>query len=322
MVETIYDGSADPRTFKDALSVMIPKILDEDPDAIYLDADLMSCIGTAGYARAHPDRAINCGIAEANMAGIAAGLAASGFKPICHTFGTFASRRCFDQVFLSCGYAGNGITMIGTDPGVCAAMNGGTHMPFEDVALYRAIPGSTVLDPADTAQFDEVFPKLLAREGVKYVRVNRKSNDRIYRDGTKFEIGCGATLRQGDDAVVIAAGIMVGPALEAASALAARGIEAAVIDMFTIKPLDEELTAYWAKATGAVVVAENHNRVGGLCSAVADRLASVCPTPVGCVAVEESYGEVGPADWLAERFGLTAGHIVAEVERTIVRKQR
>ena len=319
-MKVIYNGAADTRTFKDMLGTMIPKMLDEDPNVIYLDADLMSCIGTAKYAKAHPDRAINCGIAEANMAGIAAGLSAAGFKPICHTFGPFASRRCYDQVFLSAGYAKNSITMIGTDPGVCAAMNGGTHMPFEDVALYRAIPGATIVDIADTAQFESVFPKLVALEGVKYIRVNRKANDRIYADGEQFEIGKGAVLREGADVTLIAAGFMVGRALKAAELLAEKGIQASVIDMFTIKPLDEALVIEYAKKTGAVVAIENHNKIGGLYSAVAECLAANCPVPAGYVAVEDEFGEVGPVDYLADRFGLTAEHIVAEAGKVVGRK--
>ncbi len=315
-----YTGSPDPRTFKDFFGTEIPRMLDADPNLIYLDADLMSCIGTAKYGKAHPDRAINCGIAEGNMAGIAAGLAAAGFTPICHTFGPFASRRCFDQVFMSAGYAHNDITMIGTDPGVTAAMNGGTHMPFEDVAMYRALPGATIVDPADTAQLYSIFADLVKRPGVKYLRANRKSNDRVYEDGNTFEIGKGVVLREGPDATIIAAGYMVGKAMKAAELLAEKGIQVSVIDMFTIKPLDAELVAAYAKKTGAVVTAENHNRIGGLYSAVAECLAATCPVPAGCVAVEDEFGEVGPVDYLAERFGLTPEHIVAEVEKTIARK--
>ena len=319
-MKTIFNGAADPRTFKDLFSTMIPQMLDEDPNLIYLDADLMSCIGTAKYAKAHPDRAINCGIAEANMAGIAAGLSAAGFSPICHTFGPFASRRCYDQVFLSGAYAKNPITMIGTDPGVCAAMNGGTHMPFEDVALYRAIPGATIIDATDTNLLEDVFPKLVRLPGVKYVRANRKANDLVYERGTQFEIGKGVVLREGADVTIIAAGFMVGRALKAAEALAEKGIQASVIDMFTIKPLDEALVAEYAGKTGAIVAVENHNRFGGLFSAVCECVAGQKPVPVGCVAVEDEFGEVGPVDYLAERFGLTTEHIVAEVEKTVARK--
>ena len=318
-MKVIYNGSPDPRAFKDLFSVMIPGMLDADPDLIYLDADLMSCIGVAKYAKTHPDRAINCGIAEANMVGIAAGLAAAGFNPICHTFGPFASRRVYDQVFLSAGYAKNDITVIGTDPGVTAAMNGGTHMPFEDVALYRAIPGSTIIDATDSAQLENVFPKLVALPGVKYLRVNRKANDLVYEAGSEFEIGKGVVLREGGDITLIAAGFMVGRTLKAAQLLSEKGIEARVIDMFTIKPLDEALVIDSAKRTGAIVTVENHNAVGGLYSAVSECLAAIQPTPMGRVAVEESFGEVGPADFLAERFGLTAEHIVSEAEKVLKR---
>lgn len=319
-MKTIYNGAADARTFKDLLGTIIPKMLDEDPNVIYLDADLMSCIGTAKYGKAHPDRAINCGIAEANMAGIAAGLSAAGFKPICHTFGPFASRRCYDQMFLSVGYAKNSVTMIGTDPGVCAAMNGGTHMPFEDVALYRAIPGATIVDPADTNQLEAILPALVDLPGVKYLRCNRKANDAVYEAGSAFEIGKGVVLREGADITLIAAGFMVGKALKAAGMLAEKGIQASVIDMFTIKPLDGALVAEYAARTGAIVTVENHNRIGGLYSAVCESLAEGKPVPVGRVAVEDEFGEVGPVDYLAERFGLTAEHIVAEAEATLARK--
>lgn len=319
-MKVIYNGKPDVKAFKDVLGTRIPEMLDADPDLIYLDADLMSCIGTAKYAKAHPDRAINCGIAEANMAGIAAGLSAAGFKPICHTFGPFASRRCFDQVFLSAGYAKNDLTMIGTDPGVCAAYNGGTHMPFEDMALYRAIPGATVIDVTDTAMLEDILPKVVARQGVKYMRINRKANDRVYEAGSEFEIGKGVVLREGGDCAIVACGFMVGRALKAAEMLAEKGISATVVDMFTVKPLDEALVVELAEKTGCIVTAENHNRIGGLYSAVCDCLAANQPVPVGCVAVEDAFGEVGPADELAERFGLTAEHIAAEVEKTVARK--
>ena len=319
-MKVIYNGKADPKGFKDVMGALVPEMLEKDPELIYLDADLMSCLGTAKYGASHPDRAINVGIAESNMVGIAAGLAAAGFKPICHTFGPFASRRCFDQVFMSCGYAHNDITMIGTDPGVTAGYNGGTHMPFEDVAMYRALPGATIIDPADTAQIADIFPKLVELPGVKYVRFNRKSNDRVYEDGSEFEIGKGVVVREGKDVTIIACGYMVGKAMKAAEELAKKGIEATVIDMFTIKPLDEALVIEYAKKTGCVVVAENHNKIGGLFGAVSECLVQNCPVPVGYVAVEDEYGEVGPVDYLAERFGLTIEHIVEVAEKTAAKK--
>ena len=319
-MKVIYNGSADVKAFKDVFAKMIPQMIDDDPDCVYLDADLMSCIGVAKAAKTRTDRMINCGIAEANMVGIAAGLAAAGFKPICHSFAPFASRRCFDQAFMSAGYAHNDITIIGTDPGVCAAYNGGTHMPFEDMAMYRALPGATVVDVTDTAQLENIFPQLVKREGVKYLRVNRKCNDLVYEAGSEFEIGKGVVLREGKDATIVACGFMVGRALKAAEELEKKGISAAVIDMFTVKPLDEALVIEYAKKTGCVVTAENHNKIGGLTSAVSECLSENCPVVMGHVAVEDEYGEVGPVDYLAERFGLTAEHIVEVVEKTFAKK--
>ena len=204
MIKVAYNGAPDVKAFKEVTGELIPAMLEKDPNVIYLDADLMSCIGTAKYAKAHPDRAIDCGIAEANMVGIAAGLSAAGFKPVCHTFGPFASRRCYDQVFMSAAYANNPITVIGSDPGVTAAFNGGTHMPFEDMALSRAVPGATVVDVTDTAMLTDVLPKLVELPGVKYLRMPRKSNALMYEVGSEFEIGKGVTLKEGKDVTIIA----------------------------------------------------------------------------------------------------------------------
>lgn len=319
-MKTVYTGKMDPRSFKDVLGAAIADLLDHDPDVIYLDADLMRCIGTYEYFKKHPDRAINCGIAEANMAGVAAGLSAAGFKPIAHSFGIFASRRCFDQVFLSAGYGKNSITMIGSDPGVCAAFNGGTHMPFEDMALYRAIPESTVMDITDSAMLEDVLRQSVNRQGVNYIRVGRKNSAQVYEAGSRFEIGRAIQLRPGADVTLIACGIMVHEALQAANALTQQGIDARVIDMFTVKPLDAEAVVRYAQETGAIVTCENHNRIGGLTDAVAQTIATRCPVPMEYVAVEDVFGEVGPQDYLQKRFGLTAEHIVEQAKRVLSRK--
>ena len=316
----IYNGEKDA-AFKDVLGATIPQMSADDDKVIYLDADLMNCIGTGKFGKAHPERAIDCGIAEANMIGIAAGLSAVGFKPIVHTFGPFASRRCFDQVFLSGAYAKNSITILGTDAGVTAAYNGGTHMPFEDVALYRAIPDAYVFETTDTAMLKDVLAQCVNIHGIKYIRLPRKNNFKMYEQGSHFEIGKGVVTKDnGSDAVIFANGIMVAMAMKAADALAAEGIKVKVVDMFTIKPLDEELVVKFAKETGAVVCAENHNKIGGLYSAVCDVLAAKCPTPAEYVAVEDVFGEVGPQDYLEKRFGLTPEHIVEKVKAAIARK--
>lgn len=320
-MKIVYDGSMDPRLCKSVLGETIPALAAEDPDFIYLDADLMNCIGTAKWAAANPDRAINCGIAEANMIGVACGLAAAGFKPMVHTFGPFASRRCYDQLFLSAGYAKNDITVIGTDPGVTAAMNGGTHMPFEDMALYRAIPGATVIDVTDPTMLISVLRQCKDRPGVKYIRVGRKSYAKVYAEGSELPIGKAVTLREGTDLVIFACGILVHEAMQAAKTLEEEGISAAVVDCFTVKPLDEEAVLAWAEKTGAVVTAENHNRIGGLTSAVSELLARRCPTPLEAVAVEDCFGEVGSQGYLQQRFGLTAEHVARAARDAVKRKQ-
>lgn len=320
MIKIVYDGKDDPVSFKDIIGGTITSLLDSKPDVIYLDADLMSTIGTYIYHTQHPDRAINVGISEANMIGVAAGLAEAGFKPIAHTFGPFASRRCYDQVFLSAGYAKNDITVIGTDPGVCAAFNGGTHMPFEDVALYRAIPTATVFDITDTVMFEDILRQAVDLPGVKYIRVGRRNTAKMYEAGSKFEVGKAIQLREGKDLTIIAAGIMVHEAMQAAKALSEFSIEAEVLDMFTIKPLDEKAVIESAKRTGAVLVTENHNKIGGLYAAVCETLAANYPAPAACVAVEDEYGEVGPQDYLQKRFGLTSEHIV-EVARELIKRK-
>lgn len=319
-MKIIYNGAMDDRLMKDVISSTLQARLDRDEDAVYLDADLMSCIGMGNYGKMHPTRAINCGIAEQNMVGIACGMAAEGFKPVVHTFGTFASRRCFDQAFLSAGYAGNDITIIGSDPGITAAYNGGTHMPFEDMALYRAIPGATVMDISDTAMCESVLDKCFDRPGVKYIRLTRKPTAALYARGEDFEIGKAVVLRDGADVTLVACGIMVAEAMKAADTLAREGISAAVVDMFTVKPLDEETLLAFAEKTGAVVTCENHNMIGGLHSAVADLLGRKRPTPIGCVAVKDSFGEVGDLNYLRQRFKLTAEEIVLQAKDTVTRK--
>lgn len=320
MMEIVYNGEMDKRACKEVLGRVIPALVKENPDIVYLDADLMSCIGTLKGTRDVQDRAINCGIAEANMIGVACGLASAGFKPIVHTFGPFASRRCFDQVFLSAGYAKNDITIIGTDPGVMAAMNGGTHMPFEDMALYNTIPGATVIDVTDPTLLESAIRQCIDRPGVKYIRVGRKNYAKVYAEGSLIPIGKAVTLREGKDAVVFASGILVHEAMKAADLLAKEGVEISVLDMFSVKPLDEEAVVSYAEKTGAVVVAENHNRHGGLYGSIAEVLVEKCPVPAACVAVEDEFGEVGPQSYLQERFGLTAEHIVSQVRAVLARK--
>lgn len=320
MQKTIFDGSADEMALRDAFAKTIDELIEKDSSVMYLDCDLMSSMGMAKLAKKHPENVLNCGIQEADMIGVASGLAAVGKRPFAHTFGIFATRRCYDQLFLSAGYAKNSIRVIGSDEGVTAAYNGGTHMPFEDMALIRAIPDSTVIDVTDCAMMTSVIRQAAYREGLTYIRTARKASVRIYPQDAEFTIGKGLVLRDGKDVTIIACGIMVATALEAADELEKQGISAAVIDMFTVKPLDDELVLEYAKKTGAVVTAENHNAVGGLGSAVSELLSETHPVPVMRVGVRESFGEVGEVDYLRERFGLTAENIVANAKKAVEAK--
>ncbi|MBE6948512.1 MAG: transketolase family protein [Ruminococcaceae bacterium] len=313
----VYTGKNDPRTFKEVASETIARLVEKDPDVIYLDADVMSCIGTLGWAKTHTDRAINCGIAESNMVGIACGLSAAGFKPIVHSFGPFVSRRVFDQVFLSGGYAKNDITIIGSDPGVVAAFNGGTHMPFEDLAMYRAIPGATVFDIADPNMLESVLEQAVNLPGVKYIRTPRKLAATIYEKGETLPVGKAIPLREGTDAVIFASGIMVHEAMQAAAQLEAEGVSVSVVNVFTIKPIDAETILKSCEGKKAVLVTENHNKFGGLYSAVCEVIAGKVSANVGCVAVNDSFGEVGSVGYLQERFGLTAASIVKTLKELL-----
>ncbi|MCL1917051.1 MAG: transketolase family protein [Peptococcaceae bacterium] len=317
----IYNGSDEKQTHKEVFGKTMVELADADPDVICLDADLMNSSGLVKFAASHPMRAINCGIQEANMIGVAAGLSAVGKKPYAHSFGPFASRRCFDQVFLSVAYSQNSVRIIGSDAGVTAAYNGGTHMPFEDMALMRAVPGSTVIDITDAVMLRAILKSVKDRPGLTYIRSTRKSFKAVFGEGSEFEIGKGILLRDGKDAAVIASGLLVGEAMQAAEVLEKEGISLRVVNMFTVKPLDQELVIKCAQETGAIVVAENHNVIGGLCSAVADVIVRTCPIPMEFVGVNDEFGEVGPQDYLMQRFGLTAAAIVEKVKAVLGRKR-
>lgn len=298
-------------------------LMAENPDVMELEADLAVCILGSGYkemGKKFPKQLINCGIEEANMIGVACGLSAVGKIPFCHSFSTFLSRRTNDQIFISACYGGANIRIVGSDPGVMAAFNGGTHMPFEDIAAVRAFPEITIIEPSDKTMVKDLLRQLVALKGVYYIRMARKEMTDIYVEDSTFTIGKGNVVREGTDVTIVASGIMVDEAIEAAKTLAERGISARVVDMFTIKPIDAQLLKESAEKTGAIVTAENHNVIGGLGSAVCEVLASTCPVPVERVGVYDRFGEVGPIDYLKKTFGLTAEDIANACIRAIGRK--
>lgn len=322
-VNVIGKHEKDSRACRDAVALPLKEMMAENKDIVYVDCDLMGCINTKQLAAAYPDRAFEAGIAESNAAGVAAGMAAAGKIPFLHTFGTFASRRIYDQIYMSAAYAGLTVHVLGSDAGVTAAFNGGTHMPLEDAAMYLSIPEATVLDPADYAQLESIMRQLPAiKTGVTFTRFVRKDIIKVYDDGSEFQIGKGVVLHESADdvATIITSGIMVDESLKAYEALKAEGINVRVVDMFTWKPLDEELVIKCAKETGAIVTAENHNTACGLGSVVANVLAKNCPTIQEFVGVQDMFGQVGPQSFLMDEYGLRADVIVASVKKAIARK--
>ena len=288
---------------------------------VAVDADVQFSMGTKPFYDAFPGRGINCGIMEAHAIGLCAGISATGLVPFFHAFGTFATRRAFDQIFLSCAYQDLNVKIIGGDAGVTAAANGGTHMPFEDVGIMRTIPGAVIIEPADTVMYKSAVKHMAETYGVFYTRSCRRNVMRVYRSDAQFVIGKANKLADGNDIGIIACGIMVYEALRAREMLAERGISAAVIDMHTIKPIDSEAVIKIAHKCGAIVTAENHNSMNGLGSAVAEVLAENCPVPMERIGVFESFGEVGSQEYLQKKFGLTAEDIVEKAIKCIGRKR-
>lgn len=292
----------------------------DDNRIVAMDADLVNSIGMLPFQKQYPEKMINCGIQEANMIGVASGMSVLGKIPFVHTFGCFATRRAYDQVFISGAYNKSNIRIIGSDPGVTAAFNGGTHMPLEDLGIMRNIPTMVIIEPTDGVMLENILRKSIDYQGVMYIRLSRKKPISIFKEGSQFEIGKAATLREGSDVTIICSGIEVYESLVAAEELQKIGISAEVINMFTIKPIDKEAIISSAKKTGAIVTAENHNIINGLGSAVCEVVAESIPVPVERIGVQDEFGEVGSVDYLKKKFKLTADDIVKACKRSIARK--
>lgn len=296
----------------------------DNEQLMHVEADLglsLLKLDSAYIMDKYPFQYVDIGIQEANAVCVAAGLSAMGCVPFVHTFAPFMSRRACDQVFISGAYSKSNVKLIGSDPGVMAAFNGGTHMPFEDVAIMRAIPEMTIVEPADTIIAKEVFKLAAETEGMFYIRFTRKQAAQLYEEGSTFEIGKGNIIKEGTDVSIIACGIMVEEGIKAVEMLAKEGISARLIDMFTIKPIDRELVVRCAKETGCIVTAENHNVIGGLGDAVTQVVMEECMVPVERVGVQDRFGQVGDVDFLKKEYGLTAENIVAKAKAAIAKKK-
>ncbi len=291
----------------------------KDARVVSLEADLMKAVGT-GFKDAFPERTFDCGVQEANMVGVAVGMSAAGMVPFAHSFGTFITRKAYDQIFISAAYGKLNVKLMGSDPGIAAAYNGGTHMPFEDMGLMRLVPNATIIDIADRAMMVDVMRQVKDIFGVHYLRFPRCAVKRVYQDGARFTIGKGIELREGRDATIIASGLLVSEALDAAEELEKEGIHVKVVDMFTCKPIDRELIVKCAEETGAIVTAENHNYLNGLGSAVAEVLAENRPVPMERIGSRDRFGEVGSQEYLMKAFEMTADDMKKKVRRAIERK--
>lgn len=287
----------------------------EHDNLIVLDADLAAATKTGVFKKAYPDRHIDCGIAECNMMGIAAGLSTTGIVPFASTFAMFAAGRAFEQVRNSIGYPHLNVKIGATHAGISVGEDGATHQCNEDIALMRTIPGMVILNPADDVEAKACVKAAYEYNGPVYLRFGRLAvpviND---RPDYKFELGKGVVLREGKDVTIVATGLCVSSALEAAEKLAADGIDAKIINIHTIKPLDEELIVAAAKETGKVVTVEEHSVIGGLGSAVCDALAEKCPVPVKKIGVQDVFGESGPAVALLAKYKLDGEGVYEQIK--------
>jgi len=290
----------------------------KDPRIMILDADLMRSHGTMPFKKEFPQRAIDVGVAEANMVGVAAGLSNMGKIPFASTFACFASRRVFDQFFISGNYAHLNVKLVGSDPGVTAGFNGGTHMPFEDIGMMRMIPGLSIVEPSDPVSLKAILETVAATYGCCYLRLYRRDVEPLYKPDEQFQLGKSKVLKDGKDVTIISLGALLAPeALKAAKALAQEDIDAAVIDALSVKPLDEDLILSYAQKTGRIVTAENHQVAGGVGAAVANLLATEHPTPMAMVGVHDEFGQVGTMSWLQQYYKLTADEITKQAIKLV-----
>ena len=306
---------------RDAYGEALVELGGEMDNLVVLDADLAAATKTGMFKKAYPDRFFDCGIAEGNMMGVAAGLSTTGKVVFASTFAMFAAGRAFEQVRNSIGYPHLNVKIGATHAGISVGEDGASHQCCEDIALMRTIPGMTILNPADAVETRLAVRAAASMKGPVYLRFGRLAVPTVFDDSYRFEIGKGVQLTKGSDVTIIATGLMVGEALAAAEQLKNEGVSARVINMATIKPLDKDIVIKAAAETGAIVTAEEHNIIGGLGGAVAEAVCETRPVPVLRVGVEDSFGMSGPAVELLKRYGLCAEKIVAKAKEAVALKK-
>ena len=297
----------------------LAELMEKDRHVCVLDADLAKASGTRNLYERFPEQMFDCGVVEQNMASIAAGLSSYGFKPWIESFTPFATRRICDQMAISISYAKRNVKIVGTDPGISAELNGGTHMSMEDIGVVRSIPGMVIFEPVDEVQLRAAMPVLNAYEGPVYMRLFRKQLPTVFAEDYKFDLFKADTLKEGKDLTIFVSGFLTKDVLDASEQLAAEGIDAEIVNVHTIKPIDKETVIASARKTGTVLTVENHNVIGGLQSAVLEALAQE-RIPVCAVGVEDRFGEVGKLPYLREAMGLTVENIVAGAKKALALK--
>lgn len=305
---------------RDAYGEILALLGEENQDIVVLDADLSGSTKTALFAKKFPDRFFNMGIAEANMVGTAAGLAAAGKIPFVSTFAIFAAGRAWEQIRQSVAYPKANVKIVPTHGGITVGEDGGSHQSVEDIAIMRAIPHMTVIVPADATETRGAVAAAAAMKGPVYIRLGRNKVPAVFADDHQFVVGKGCQVADGTDMTFVTTGIMTAPALQAATILAKEGVSARVIHIGTIKPLDQDLVLQAAKETGALVTAEEHSVIGGLGSAVAELLAEQHPTPLKRVGIHDRFGTSGKAEELIKYFGLTAEDLVEAAREVLAKK--
>lgn len=305
------------KEMRQVLCQFLDETMANDPKVIVIDADLAKANGTFNLRKKYPDRAIDVGIAEQNMASIAAGMASYGYKPFILSFTPFATRRICDQIAISICYAKQNVKIIGTDPGISAEFNGGTHMSVEDIGVLRSIPNLVIYEPVDAIQLYKSLPVILEYNGPIYIRMFRKVIDPVFDNNYSFDLFKADVVKEGIDVTILATGIMVKEALKVSELLKEEGIDVEVINVHTIKPLDEETIMNSLNKTKACVVLENHNLIGGLYSAVSELLCEKMPMKITKVGIPDRFGEVGKMPYLKEVMGMTNENIISAIKKAL-----
>lgn len=306
---------------RQVLAAELEKMMAENENIVVIDADLSKPNGVAGLRKKYPERAFDVGIAEQNMASIAAGMSSYGFIPFITTFTPFASRRICDQIAISIAYAKQNVKIIGSDPGISAEFNGGTHMSVEDIGVLRSIPDIVIFEPVDAIQFKKSLPQIVDYNGPVYIRMFRKEIPNVFDENCEFDLFKASKLQDGNDISIFCSGIMVQETMEANKALKEQGINADIINIHTIKPIDKQAIIDSARKTGAVLTVENHNVIGGLKSAVCEVLMEEYPVPLKAIGIKDQFGQVGKLPFLKKFYKMRAEDIVNSVKELISSKK-